>query len=50
MIFLTLLPDDCCLHETLSCNKGFELIRFYVWFRPTLSYLWDIEHFCSGKN
>ena len=26
-----LLPDDCCLHETLSCNKGFELTHFYVW-------------------
>ena len=25
-----LLPDDCCLHETLSCNKYFELIQFYV--------------------
>ena len=23
-----LLPDDCCLHETLSCNKGFELTHF----------------------
>ena len=23
-----LLPDDCSLHETLSCNKGFELTHF----------------------
>ena len=27
----------------------FELTHFYVRFRPALSYLWDIEHFCSGK-
>ena len=27
------LPDDCCLHETLSCNRGFELTHFYVWFK-----------------
>ena len=26
-----LLPDDCYLHETLSCNKGFELTYFYAW-------------------
>ena len=26
-----LLPDDCCLHETLSYDKGFELTHFYVW-------------------
>ena len=25
-------PDDCCVHETLSGNKGFELTHFYVWF------------------
>ena len=27
-----MLPDDsdCCLHETLSCNEGFELTHFYV--------------------
>ena len=43
-----LLPDDCCLLET--CNKRFELTHFYVWFRPALSYLWDIEHFCSKKK
>ena len=23
---------------------------FYVWFRPALSCLWDIEHFCRKKN
>ena len=40
--------DDCCLHETLSYNKDFELTHFYVWFRPALSYLRDIEHFCSN--
>ena len=27
--------DDCCLHETRSCNKGFELTHFYVWFIST---------------
>ena len=26
-----LLPDDCYLHETLSCNKGFEVTYFYAW-------------------
>ena len=34
-----LLPDDCCLHETLSCNKGFELTHFYVWFSISLCVL-----------
>ena len=27
-----LLPDDCCLHEALSCNKCFELTQFYFLF------------------
>ena len=48
VVYCYLLIAD--LHETRSCNKGFELTNFYVWFRPALSYLWDIEHFCSGKN
>ena len=38
------------LHETRSCNKGFELTHFYVWFRPALSYLWDIEHFLQWEK
>ena len=45
-----LLPDDCCLNETLSCNNGFELTHFYVGFRPALSYLWNIELFCGKKK
>ena len=28
---------------------GFELTNFHVWFRPALSYLWDIEYFCRKK-
>ena len=44
-----LLPDDCCLYETLSCNEGFEPTYFYVWFRPALFHLWDIEDFRSWK-
>ena len=34
----------------LSCDKGFDQTRFYVWYRPALSYLWDVEHFCSKKK
>ena len=29
---LLLIFGDCCLQETRSCNKGFELTHFYVWF------------------
>ena len=29
------------LHETLSCNKGFELTHFYVWFKSCKSMMFS---------
>ena len=42
-----LLFDDCCLHETRSCNKSFELTNFYVWvcgFRRNISLLGSLSN------